>query len=115
MVCNWVYDENEQGMRFVDVDAKTFHCPVCGAPKSAFVPEGITKGAEDIGTTVADKIVKQLEALGIKYIYGSLGDSNLPLIDDFRRSKQIRFILARHEETAAFMAAATKRLERNEK
>ncbi len=105
-VCNWVYDEDEQGKKFIKVNADTFHCPICGAPKSAFVPEGLIKGDETIKTTVADKIVEQLEALDVKYIYGIPGHSNLPLIDAIRRSNKIRFILTRHEETAAFMASA---------
>jgi pyruvate oxidase len=104
-VCNWVYDEDEEGLKFSDLPA-SYTCPVCGAPKSAFVPEGIVKGDERIKTNVADKLVEQLEAFGVKYIYGIPGDSNLPLIEVIRKSGKIRFILTRHEETVAFMASA---------
>lgn len=104
-VCNWEYDEDKEPKKFSELP-DTFTCPVCGAPKSAFVLEGITKGDESIRTNVADKIVEQLESFGVKHIYGIPGDSNLPLIEAIRKSSSIRFILTRHEETAAFMASA---------
>ena len=104
-VCNWVYDEEKEGKKFNDLP-KSYFCPICGSPKSAFVPEGIIKEDETVKTTVSDKIIEQLEAFGVKNIYGIPGDSNLPLIDAIRRSKKIKFILTRHEETAAFMASA---------
>ncbi|MGM0771796.1 MAG: thiamine pyrophosphate-binding protein, partial [Halobacteriota archaeon] len=100
-VCNWTYDEEAEGQDF-DSLPDTYTCPVCGAPKSAFVKEGGVKEKEDIETTVADKSVEQMEAFGVRYVYGIPGDSNLPLIDAIRRSEKIRFILTRHEETAAF-------------
>jgi len=104
-VCNWVYDDEDERTQFGHLP-HTYTCPVCGAPKTAFKPEGIVKGKENIETTVADKIVIQLEKLGIKYVYGIPGDSNLPLIEALRKRGKIRFILTRHEETAAFMASA---------
>lgn len=105
-VCNWIYDEEKEGVKFKDLP-ETWTCPRCGAPKSAFVPEGVIKAEREleIKTNVADKIIEQLEAFGVKYIYGIPGDSNLPLIEAIRKSN-IRFILTRHEETAAFMADA---------
>jgi len=105
MVCNWVYDEEKEGKKFSE-QPDSYTCPNCGAPKSAFVPEGIVKGDENITTNVADKIVEQLVSFGVKYIYGIPGDSNLPLIEAIRKSGKIKFILTRHEETAAFMACA---------
>lgn len=104
-VCNWVYDETKEGVAFSE-QPDSYHCPNCGAPKSAFVPEGIVKGKSSIATTVADKLVEQLVHLGVKYIYGIPGDSNLPLIEAIRKDGRIRFVLTRHEETAAFMASA---------
>jgi len=104
-VCNWVYDEEAEGQDF-DSLPDDFTCPVCGAPKSAFASEAGAKGKEDIKTTVAEKIIEQLEVFGVKYVYGIPGDSNLPLIEAIRKSENIRFILTRHEETAAFMASA---------
>ncbi len=104
-VCNWVYDEEVEGVPFAD-QPDSYTCPSCGAPKSAFVPEGIVRGDAAIGTTVADRMVEQLVALGVECVYGIPGDSNLPLVDSIRRNGRIRFVLTRHEETAAFMAAA---------
>jgi len=104
-VCNWVYDEEKEGVKFAD-QPDSYTCPNCGAPKSAFIPEGIIKGEVTIATTVADKIVDQLVDLGVNYIYGIPGDSNLPLMEAIRKDGRIRFILTRHEETAAFMASA---------
>lgn len=103
-VCNYIYDEEKEGTKFEDLP-DTWTCPVCGAPKSAFVPVGLSTEGESVETNVADKIVEQLEAFGVRYIYGIPGDSNLPLIDAIRKSN-IKFILTRHEETAAFMADA---------
>jgi len=104
-VCNWVYDDEKEDTPFNE-QPDSYTCPVCGAPKSAFVPEETGSEITGTETTVADKIVEQLEAFGVKHIYGIPGDSNLPLIDSIRRSDMIKFILTRHEETAAFMATA---------
>ncbi len=104
-VCNWVYDEESEGVPFTDLP-DDWSCPVCGAPKSAFVPEGLAKTDDSVETTVADAIVEQLVSLGVPVICGIPGDSNLPLVDAIRRDGRIRFVLTRHEETAAFMASA---------
>jgi len=104
-VCNWVYNEEAQNKKFSE-EPDTFNCPVCGAPKSAFVPEGVAKADETIQSNVAEKIIEQLASLGVEYIYGIPGSSNLPLIEAIRKSNKIKFILTRHEETAAFMACA---------
>jgi len=105
-VCNYIYDEDKEGNSFKDLPSD-WACPVCGAPKSAFVPEGVVREeSSEVKTTVADKIIQQLEEFGVRFVFGIPGDSNLPLIDSIRRSNKVRFILTRHEETAAFMASA---------
>ena len=104
-VCNWIYDEDKEGKPFSSLP-ESYHCPVCGSPKSAFFPVGIVKTDNKISTNVAEKIIEQLETYGVKHIYGIPGDSNLPIIEAIRKSKKIKFILTRHEETAAFMADA---------
>jgi len=104
-VCNFIYDENIEGKKFSDLD-DSWTCPVCGAPKTAFVPEGVSKGDEKIKTNVAEKIIEQLCTFGVKHVFGIPGDSNLPLINAIRENGDIDFILTRHEETAAFMASA---------
>lgn len=62
------------------------------------------------GDTVADHLVNQLLTLGVRRIYGIVGDSLNPIVDAVRRSnkdgKGIQWIHVRHEESAAFAAAA---------
>src|SRR6201997_1449569 len=55
---------------------------------------------------VADVLVEVLEQAGVERIYGVTGDSLNGIADSIRRSKQIRWIHVRHEETAAFAAGA---------
>lgn len=55
---------------------------------------------------VADVFVEQLAAWGVRFVYGIPGGSILPVVDALRRSQEIRFIVVRHESTAAFMASA---------
>ncbi len=105
-VCNYIYDEEKEGTPFADLPSEWI-CPVCSAPKSAFVLEGGEVAEEDSDApTVADKVVEQLTALGVKYVFGMPGHSILPLVDSLYRQEAIKFILTRHEETAAFMASA---------
>jgi pyruvate oxidase/acetolactate synthase-1/2/3 large subunit len=34
-ICNYVYDEEEEGVKFADLDGD-WVCPVCGAPQDEF-------------------------------------------------------------------------------
>jgi pyruvate oxidase len=104
-VCNFIYDEDKEGKKFADLP-DSWNCPVCGAPKTAFVPEGVSKGDEGIEKNVAEKIIEQIVAFGVNYVFGIPGDSNLPLVNAIRKNDKIDFILTRHEETAAFIASA---------
>jgi pyruvate oxidase len=104
-VCGYIYDESKEGVPFEDLP-KDWVCPQCGAPKSAF---SVIEGEETLSrgkTSVADKIVEQLVAYGVKRIFGIPGHSNLPLTDAIRRHTEIELILTRHEQAAAFMASA---------
>ena len=56
--------------------------------------------------SVAEHLGHQLEGAGVRHMYGIVGDSLNPVVDAVRRSKKIRWIHVRHEETAAFAAAA---------
>lgn len=61
--------------------------------------------------TVADQLVSQLLGAGVRRIYGIVGDSLNPVVDAVRRTGGsaaggIDWIHVRHEETAAFAAAA---------
>lgn len=107
-VCNWVFDEEREGVKFEDLPAD-WVCPICSAPPSAFVKLGVEMvpfKEGEVKTCVAERMVKQFVALGINCIYGIPGDSNLPLVDAIRNEEKIQFVLTRHEETAAFMASA---------
>ena len=57
----------------------------------------------------SDLFVKALENEGVKYIFGIPGEENLDLLDSLRKSS-IKFVLTRHEQAAAFMAATYGRL-----
>ncbi|SMN16130.1 Acetolactate synthase large subunit [uncultured Candidatus Thioglobus sp.] len=57
----------------------------------------------------SDLFVKALESEGVEYIFGIPGEENLDLLDSLRGSS-IKFILTRHEQAAAFMAATYGRL-----
>jgi thiamine pyrophosphate-dependent acetolactate synthase large subunit-like protein len=59
--------------------------------------------------TVADQLVGVLEKIGVKHIFGLIGDSLNPLADSVRRSK-IDWIGVRHEEGAALAAAGQAKL-----
>src|SRR5246127_296182 len=56
--------------------------------------------------TVADNIVETLLASGVRRIYGIPGDSLNGFTDALRRDGDIQWTHVRHEEAAAFAAAA---------
>ncbi|HEY2213225.1 MAG TPA: thiamine pyrophosphate-dependent enzyme [Bradyrhizobium sp.] len=59
--------------------------------------------------TVAGQLVGVLEQIGVKHIFGLIGDSLNPLADEVRRS-QIEWVGVRHEEGAALAAAGQAKL-----
>jgi pyruvate dehydrogenase (quinone) len=68
-----------------------------------------------VARTIADQLVAQLIDAGVDHIYGIVGDSLNPIVDAVRRSGGkanggIDWIHVRHEEAAAFMAAAEAQL-----
>jgi thiamine pyrophosphate-dependent acetolactate synthase large subunit-like protein len=54
--------------------------------------------------TGAQAVVDCLRREGIDHVFGIPGTMNLPILDVLRETPQIRFILTRHEQGAAFMA-----------
>ena len=58
----------------------------------------------------SDLFVQCLEAEGIEYIFGVPGEENADFMLSLEASKQIKFILTRHEQGAAFMAEVYGRL-----
>jgi pyruvate dehydrogenase (quinone) len=59
-----------------------------------------------MSATAADYMAKTLAQAGVKRIYGVVGDSLNGFTDSLRRLKSIDWIHVRHEEGAAFAAAA---------
>jgi Thiamine pyrophosphate enzyme, N-terminal TPP binding domain len=59
--------------------------------------------------SVAEVLVGVLEQIGVRHIFGLIGDSLNPLADAVRRSK-IDWIGVRHEEGAALAAAGQAKL-----
>ncbi len=60
---------------------------------------------------VSDVLIDKLIEQGIKRIYGIPGDSINDIVDSIRRhGDEIQFILVRHEETAALIAASEAKL-----
>src|SRR6202022_3013379 len=56
--------------------------------------------------TVADQFAETLAAVGVKRIYGIVGDSLNGFTDAIRRQDKIEWVHVRHEEGAAFAAGA---------
>src|ERR1700689_4385539 len=58
---------------------------------------------------VGDILVRTLEQIGVKHIFGLIGDSLNPLADSVRRSN-IEWVGVRHEEGAALAASGQAKL-----
>jgi acetolactate synthase I/II/III large subunit len=58
----------------------------------------------------SDLFVQALEHENVEYIFAVPGEENLDLLESLRKSSQIKLILTRHEQGAAFMAAIYGRL-----
>lgn len=54
-------------------------------------------------TTAAHALVAQLEALGVEYVFGTCGHTNIAVLDALADSR-VRFVIARHEQAAAHAA-----------
>jgi pyruvate oxidase len=105
-VCNYVYDEAKEKVKFSDLP-KEWVCPVCGAPKSAFVMLAEkTEEKKPAEHTVSDVLIAQIAEWGVKFIFGIPGTSTLGIVDAVRKNGKVKYIQVRHEETAAFMASA---------
>jgi len=62
---------------------------------------------------VSDYIVKFLENMNVKYVYGIIGGSITHVFDSFRQSQKIKLIPCYHEQAAAFGASASAKLSGN--
>ena len=61
-------------------------------------------------TTIAEQIVATLADLGVRHVWGVVGDALNPVTDAIRREERIEWIGTRHEEAAAFAAGAQAQL-----
>ncbi len=111
-VCNYVYDETKEKINFSDLP-KEWVCPVCGAPKSAFVLLSGKTEEKTRGTTVSDVLVAQIAEWGVQYVFGVPGTSTLGVVDAIRKNNKVQYIQVRHEQVAAFMASAYGKLTGN--
>ncbi|MGB3761958.1 MAG: thiamine pyrophosphate-dependent enzyme [Ornithinimicrobium sp.] len=60
--------------------------------------------------TVADLLIDSLADLGVRTVWGVVGDALNPVTDAIRRSDRIEWIGVRHEEVGAFAASAQAQL-----
>jgi pyruvate dehydrogenase (quinone) len=63
-----------------------------------------------MSATVAEILVDTLYRIGVRHIFGVVGDALNPLTDALRRDKRIEWIGVRHEEGAALAAAGQAKL-----
>jgi pyruvate dehydrogenase (quinone) len=61
-------------------------------------------------TTVASVIVSALADLGVRQVWGVVGDALNPITDAIRREDRLEWVGVRHEEVAAFAAGAQAQL-----
>jgi len=60
---------------------------------------------------VCEELLSILQDAGVRQIFGVTGDALNPFLDAIRRQDQVRWIGVRHEETAAYAAAAQSQLD----
>lgn len=111
-VCNFVYDEDNESVKFSDLP-KEWVCPVCGSAKTVFVILTEKSKLKSKDHTVSDVLIEQLAEWGVKYVFGIPGTSTLGIVDAIRKSNKIQFFQVRHEQVAAFMASAYGKLTGN--
>jgi pyruvate oxidase len=112
-VCGYIYDEavgepntgTPPGTRFADLP-EDWRCPVCGAGKEAFVEEREAVAGAAPSGTVADLIMAELAAFGVRYVFGIPGTSSLGLVDAVRRNPALDYVVVRHEANGAMAASA---------
>ena len=59
-----------------------------------------------MANNVCEELIEILVSVGVTQIFGVTGDALNPLVEAIRHDPRIRWIGVRHEETAAFAAAA---------
>ena len=113
-VCGYSYDTaagepattTPPGTRFVDLPPD-WRCPICGAGTDAFVEQEDETGPAGAGEgTVADLVVAELAAFGVRHVFGVPGTSSLGLVEAVRRHPALEYIVVRHEGNGAMAASA---------
>src|SRR5450830_1423753 len=66
-----------------------------------------------MSTTVAEMLVETLHRIGVRQIFGVVGDALNPLTEAIRKDQRIEWIGVRHEEGAALAAAGQAKLTGN--
>src|SRR5579871_659716 len=84
-------------------------CLVCGDAARAKVTGAVPRKEARMAQTVADVLVDTLERIGVRHVFGLIGDSLNPFADAVRRSS-LEWIGVRHEEGAAQAAAGQAKL-----
>jgi pyruvate oxidase len=116
-VCGYLYNENTgepatgtpPGTLFEALPVD-WRCPICRAGKEAFIRVEETSPHEVAATTVSDVIIGELAAWGVQFVFSIPGTSSLGLVDAVRKNPAMRYIVVRHEATAAFAASAYNKL-----
>lgn len=113
-VCGYSYDEaagepataTPPGTRFGDLPPD-WRCPVCGAGTEAFteMEDEVAPGRAH-GETVADLVIAELAAFGVRHVFGVPGTSSLGLVEAVRRHPMLEYIVVRHEGNGAMAASA---------
>lgn len=57
-------------------------------------------------SSTGDIVIDSLKDWGVDVIFGIPGDGNNEIIEAIRKRKDVKFVLTRHEQSAAFMACA---------
>ena len=52
----------------------------------------------------ADVVIEAMDRFGVEYVFGHPGGAAMPIFDALLNSKQIKFVLTRHEQGATHMA-----------
>jgi len=84
--------------------------PIQTSPRQAYAGRLLHLVEEAMSATVAEMLVETLHAIGVRQIFGVVGDALNPFTEAVRKDKRIEWIGVRHEEGAALAAAGQAKL-----
>ena len=71
-MCGYIYDEDVEGVKFIDLP-DTWTCPLCGAPKDAFILQEETKvEVKEEKQVEKEKNMEEVEEDLVELSYGEL-------------------------------------------